>query len=65
MAAIETVASAVSGDLLAAPPTQNKGQREGLASLVATALHARSVNLNELAAVASPAHTASTCAICG
>ena len=31
-------------------PWQNKKQREGLAPLVATALHVRGVNLNELAA---------------
>jgi Transposase DDE domain len=50
MGGIETVAGAVHADLLGRLPTQNKKQREGLALLVATALHVRSVNLNELAA---------------
>jgi Transposase DDE domain len=52
MGGIETVAGAVNADLLARLPRQNKKQREGLALLVATALHVRSVNLNELAAAA-------------
>jgi hypothetical protein len=50
MGGIETVAEVVKADLLVRLPSQNKKQREGLALLVATALHARSVNLNELAA---------------
>jgi hypothetical protein len=50
MGGIETVAEVVNADLLVRLPSQNKKQREGLALLVATALHVRSVNLNELAA---------------
>jgi hypothetical protein len=52
MGGVETVSGAVNADLLARLPLQNKKQREGLALLVATALHVRSVNLNELAAAA-------------
>jgi len=50
MGGIETVAAAVCADLATRLPGQNKKQREGLALLVATALHVRDVNLNELAA---------------
>ena len=50
MGGIEGVASAVCADLASRLPDQNKKQREGLALLVATALHVREVNLNELAA---------------
>jgi len=50
MGGIETVAEVVNADLLVRLPSQNKKQREGLALLVATALHVRSINLNELAA---------------
>jgi hypothetical protein len=50
MGGIETVAAAIGADLLARLPSQNKKQREGLALLVATALHVRDVNLNELGA---------------
>ncbi len=50
MGGIETVASAVQADLLRRLGSQNKKQREGLALLVATALHVRDVNLNELGA---------------
>lgn len=50
MGGIGKVASAIGKELLTRLPSQNKKQREGLALLIATALHARSVNLNELAA---------------
>lgn len=50
MGGIETVSAAISADMAARLPGQNKKQREGLALLVATALDVRSVNLNELAA---------------
>jgi hypothetical protein len=50
MSGIERVAAAVCADMAARLPGQNKKQREGLALLVATALHVRDVNLNELAA---------------
>lgn len=50
MGGIETVAATIGVDLFARLPTQNKKQREGLAMLIATALHVRDVNLNELAA---------------
>jgi hypothetical protein len=52
MGGIETLAKTICADLLARLPSQNKKQREGLALLAATALHVRSVNLNELAAAA-------------
>jgi len=52
MGGIETLARTICADLLARLPSQNKKQREGLALLAATALHVRSVNLNELAAAA-------------
>lgn len=50
MGGIEKIACAICAELLARAPWQNKKQREGLALLVATALHVRGVNLNELAA---------------
>jgi len=50
MGGIEKIASAICAELLARLPWQNKKQREGLALLIATALHVRGVNLNELAA---------------
>lgn len=50
MGGIETLAGAIGADLLVRLPSQNKKQREGLALLVATALHVRGVNLNEWAA---------------
>jgi len=50
MSGIERVAAAVCADMGKRLPDQNKKQREGLALLVATALHVRDVNLNELAA---------------
>ncbi len=46
------LARTIGADLLARLAWQNKKQREGLALLAATALHVRSVNLNELAAAA-------------
>lgn len=52
MGGIETLARTIGADLLARLAWQNKKQREGLALLAATALHVRSVNLNELAAAA-------------
>jgi len=50
MGGIEKIAAGIGAELLARLPWQNKKQREGLALLIATALHVRSVNLNELAA---------------
>jgi hypothetical protein len=50
MSGIERVAAAVCADMASRLAGQNKKQREGLALLVATALHVRDVNLNELAA---------------
>ena len=50
MGGIEKIASTICAELLARLPWQNKKQREGLALLIATALHVRGVNLNELAA---------------
>jgi hypothetical protein len=50
MGGIATVAEAVGAALAVRLPGQNKKQREGLSLLVATALHVRSVNLNEWAA---------------
>ena len=50
MGGIETLAQTIGADLLVRLPSQNKKQREGLALLVATALHVRGVNLNEWAA---------------
>jgi len=50
MGGIETVAAAIGADLLARLRSQNKKQQDGIALLVATVLHVRSVNLNELAA---------------
>jgi hypothetical protein len=52
MGGIESLARTIGADLLARLAWQNKKQREGLALLAATALHVRSVNLNELAAAA-------------
>ncbi len=50
MGGVQKVAAAITKELLARLPLQNKKQREGLALLIATALQVRSVNLNELAA---------------
>ena len=50
MGGIDMLATAISVDLLARLRSQNKKQKEGVALLVATALHVRSVNLNKLAA---------------
>ena len=47
---IEAIAASISADLCRRLPRQNKKQREGLASLVATMLNVRSANLMELSA---------------
>ena len=47
---IEAVAASISADLVRRLPRQNKKQREGLASLVATMLDVRSANLMDLSA---------------
>ena len=47
---IEAIAASISADLVARLPRQNKKQREGLASLVATMLEVRSANLMDLSA---------------
>lgn len=44
---IEAIAASISADLVRRLPRQNKKQREGLASLVATMLDVRSANLME------------------
>ena len=41
---IEAIAASISADLVTRSPRQNKKQREGLASLVATMLEVRSAN---------------------
>ena len=46
---IEMVVTGIGADLLARLRSQHKKQREGIALLIATALHMRSVNLNKLA----------------
>ena len=66
MSGIERVAAAVCADMASRLAGQNKKQREGLALLVATALHVRDVNLNELAAGPCRARpSGSTCATSG
>ena len=47
---IEAIAASISADLVTRLPRQNKKQREGLASLVATMLEVRSANLMDLSA---------------
>ena len=47
---IEAIAASISADLFRRLPRQNKKQREGLASLVATMLEVRSANLMDLSA---------------
>jgi hypothetical protein len=47
---IEAIAASISADLVRRLPRQNKKQREGLASLVATMLDVRSANLMDLSA---------------
>lgn len=47
---IEAIAASISADLVRRLPRQNKAQREGLASLVATMLEVRSANLMDLSA---------------
>jgi hypothetical protein len=47
---IEAVAASISADLVRRLPRQNKKQREGLASLIATMLDVRSANLMDLSA---------------
>lgn len=47
---IEAIAASISADLVRRLPRQNKKQREGLATLVATMLDVRSANLMDLSA---------------
>jgi hypothetical protein len=47
---IEAIAASISADLVVRLPRQNKKQREGLATLVATMLDVRGANLMDLAA---------------
>ena len=47
---IEAITASISADLVRRLPRQNKKQREGLASLVATMLEVRSANLMDLSA---------------